>query len=84
MNNQQILSPKASLISAITLAAALAFVAAPALAGPGHGDDETDHQACTNHDEMSAEDHEKGHDEGAQDCQADQEVTDDGHGDHQH
>ncbi len=84
MTNQPSLMLKAPLVSALSLAAAIAFAAVPAVASPGHGDDETDHQECMNHDEMSADEHDKDHDEGAQDCEEESQEAEDGHGDHQH
>jgi len=74
-------------LSVIGIAAALTFAPLPAFAGPGHDGDKADHEmddSCMDHEGMSAEDHDKGHEEGAYDCEMDDDHDDAESGDHQH
>ena len=87
MTNQLKPTPYSSLISGIALAAILGFTAAPVLASPGHDNDAVDHEmdeSCMDHEGMSKEEHDKGHDEGADDCDMDKDHDDGEDSDHQH
>jgi hypothetical protein len=73
--------------SAISFAVALTFAPLPAAANPNHDGDSANHESdetCTDHEGMSAEDHEKGHKEGAYDCDMDGDHDDGENSDHQH
>ena len=79
--------PVGATLSAFGFAAVLAFATFPAFASPGHDSDVADHEmddACINHDEMSAEEHDKGHNEGMKDCESEKVDSADDHSDHQH